>query len=255
MSQILENRNALITGGGTGIGAAVAHRLARAGALVTLLGRRVEPLAATAAQLGSGHGYVVADVADEAAVREAFIQARAARGTVKILVNAAGLAQSAPAAQTSLDLWSRAIAVNLTGTFLCSRELLGQLPKTVEGRIINIASTAGLRGYSYVTAYCAAKHGVIGYTRALAQELARRRVTVNAVCPGYTQTPLLGEAIENIVRTTGRSAEEARQDLVRSNPQGRFVQPAEVAEAVYWLCLPEASSVTGTAVPVAGGEV
>ena len=188
-------------------------------------------------------------------MQRALAAAVAARGPITILVNGAGLAQSAPATRTTLALWNDALAVNLTGAFLCSREFLLQLPRERPGRIVNIASMAGLRGYGYVSAYCAAKHGLIGYTRALALELARRPVTVNAVCPGYTETPLLDEAIANIVRTTGRAAAEVRAELVRTNPQGRFVQPAEVAEAVHWLCLPEAAAITGTAIPVAGGEI
>jgi NAD(P)-dependent dehydrogenase (short-subunit alcohol dehydrogenase family) len=256
MSGALAGQHAVVTGGGTGIGAAVARRLAQAGARVTVAGRRAEPLIETVRSLPAGAaGHVLADVADESAVHAAFGAAREARGPVTILVNCAGLAQSAPAAKTSLELWNTALAVNLTGTFLCSREFLAQLAKDAPGRIVNVASTAGLKGYAYVSAYCAAKHGVIGYTRALAAELARRPVTVNAVCPGYTDTPLLDEAVANIVKTTGRSVEEARAELSRSNPQGRFVQPAEVAETVHWLCLPESASITGLAVPVAGGEV
>jgi NAD(P)-dependent dehydrogenase (short-subunit alcohol dehydrogenase family) len=256
MSGALAGQHAFVTGGGTGIGAAVARRLAEAGAGVTVAGRRAEPLADTVRSLPAGAGgYVTGDVADEADVRAAFASAAAARGPVTILVNCAGLAQSAPATKTSLELWNTALAVNLTGTFLCSREFLAQLPKGAAGRIVNVASTAGLKGYAYVSAYCAAKHGVIGYTRALAAELARRPVTVNAVCPGYTETPLLDDAVANIVQTTGRSVEEARAELARSNPQGRFVLPTEVAAAVHWLCLPESAAVTGLAVPVAGGEI
>jgi NAD(P)-dependent dehydrogenase (short-subunit alcohol dehydrogenase family) len=256
MSGALTGQHAVVTGGGTGIGAAVARRLVQAGGRVTVVGRRAEPLVETVRSLAAeSAGHALADVADETAVRAAFGAAREARGPVTILVNCAGLAQSAPAAKTSLALWNTAIAVNLTGTFLCSREFLAQLPKDAPGRIVNVASTAGLKGYAYVSAYCAAKHGVIGYTRALAAELARRPVTVNAVCPGYTDTPLLDAAVANIVKTTGRSVEDARAELSRSNPQGRFVQPAEVAETVHWLCLPESGSITGLAVPVAGGEV
>jgi NAD(P)-dependent dehydrogenase (short-subunit alcohol dehydrogenase family) len=253
----LVGRHALVTGGGTGIGAAIAARLAAAGARVTLVGRRAEPLDATLATLGDDHrrhGRALADVVDEAAVRAAYDAAEAERGTVDILVNNAGLAQSAPAAKISLEFWNRTLAVNVTGTFLCSREFLARLPKDRPGRIVNVASTAALKGYAYVSAYCAAKHAVLGYTRALAAELARRPVTVNAVCPGYTETPILAETLANIVRTTGRSEAEARAELAKSNPQGRFIQPAEVAEAVHWLCLAESASVTGLAVPVAGGE-
>lgn len=254
----LTGQHALVTGGGTGIGAAIAARLARAGAAVTIVGRRAATLEAAVAQLaatGATAGFVTLDVADEAAVQQGFAMAQAARGDLSILVNNAGLARSAPASRTSLALWQEAFAVNATGTFLCTREFLARLPKEAVGRIVNVASTAGLKGYPYVSAYCAAKHAVVGYTRALALELARRPVTVNAVCPGFTETAILEESIANIVKTTGRSESEARAELAKTNPQGRFVQPAEVAEAVHWLCLPEAASVTGTVVPVAGGEV
>jgi NAD(P)-dependent dehydrogenase (short-subunit alcohol dehydrogenase family) len=257
MNSTLAAQHALVTGGGTGIGAAIAARLVHAGARVTLLGRREPPLRDTLASLGVGAdsaGYVRADASDESAVQRAFEAAQAARGVVTILVNNAGGAPSAPVQKTSVALWTDVLAMNLTSTHVCSREFLARLPKDCTGRIVNVASIAGLKGFPYVTAYCAAKHGVIGYTRALALELARRPVTVNAVCPGYTETALLDGAIETIVRTTGRSADEARAELARANPQGRLVRPEEVAECVHWLCLPESSSVTGTAVPIAGGE-
>jgi NAD(P)-dependent dehydrogenase (short-subunit alcohol dehydrogenase family) len=255
MTAGLSGQHALVTGAGTGIGAAIARRLAASGARITLVGRRVTPLEAMAGELGSAHGLVLADVSAEASVQRAFAAAKETRGIVTVLINAAGLAQSAPAARTSLELWSSMLSVNLTGAFLCAREFLLQLPGPAAGRIVNIASTAGLKGYAYVSAYCAAKHGLIGYTRALALELARRPITVNAVCPGFTETPLLAQALENIVRTTGRAEASAREDLLRTNPQNRFVQPEEVAEAVHWLCLPGAAAVTGTAIPVAGGEI
>lgn len=257
MSGALAGQHAIVTGGGTGIGAAVARRLAHAGARVTVVGRRERPLAETLASLGvapGAAGFVQADVTDEAAIRQAFDAAHAARGVVTILVNNAGGAPSAPVQKTTAELWSQVIATNLTSTHLCSREFLGRLPKDTSGRIVNVASIAGLKGYPYVTAYCAAKHGVVGYTRALALELARRPVTVNAVCPGYTETELVAGAVDTIARTTGRSPDEARAELVRANPQGRLVQPHEVAEAVHWLCLPESRSVTGAAVPITGGE-
>lgn len=256
MSATLAGRHALITGAGSGIGAAIAARLAAAGARLTLVGRRAEPLERTRAALAapSSHGIECADVSEEAAVRRAFEAAAKVRGTIDILVNNAGVAPAAPAARTSLELWNSTLATNLTGTFLCSREFVLLLPRDAAGRIVNIASTAGLKGYPYVAAYCAAKHGVIGYTRALAVELARRPVTVNALCPGYADTGLLDEAVANIVRATGRTEEEARAELARSNPQGRFVQPAEIAEAVHWLCLPQSAAITGIALPIAGGE-
>lgn len=255
MNAPLARQHALITGGGTGIGAAIALRLAALGASITVAGRRPGPLEQIVERLGKGHGHCLLDVGDEGAVVEAFAAARAARGEITILVNGAGIAETAAATRTSLEHWNRAISVNLTGVFLCSREFLLQLPKATPGRIVNIASTAGLKGYAFAAPYCAAKHGVIGYTRALAIEVARRPVTVNAVCPSFTDTPLLSGAIDTIMRTTGRTDAEAREELLRSIPQGRFIQPEEVAAAVAYLCQPDAASVTGTTVPIAGGEV
>jgi NAD(P)-dependent dehydrogenase (short-subunit alcohol dehydrogenase family) len=258
MSATLHGEHAFVTGGGTGIGAAIAARLARAGARVTVVGRRAEPLQATVAALGddaAAAGAVPADVTDEASVRAALEAAAAARGPVTILVNNAGGAPSAPTSKTTLALWNEVLAVNLTGTFLCAREFLARLPRDRGGRIVNVASSAGLKGYPYVTAYCAAKHGVVGYTRALALELARRPVTVNAVCPGYTDTALVDDAVQRIVAATGRSADEVRAELARANPQGRLIRPDEVAETVHWLCLPESAGITGVAVPIAGGEL
>ena len=258
MNAPLSGHHALVTGAGSGIGAAIAQCLAQAGARVTLVGRRVAALETTLASLGASRldaAVAVADVADEVAVQSLFADIHESRGPVTILVNGAGVAPSAPAARTTLELWNTALAVNLTGTFLCSREFLVRLPKESSGRIVNIASAAGLKGYAFVSAYCAAKHGVIGYTRALAAELARRPITVNAVCPGYTETPMLNEAIANIVHKTGRSEAEARTELAKWNPQGRFIQPIEVAEAVLWLCLPTSASITGIALPIAGGEI
>jgi 3-hydroxybutyrate dehydrogenase len=259
MSGALAAQHALVTGGGTGIGAAIARELQRAGARITLLGRRASVLERVVTELSATRageaGCVAADVTDEGAVRSAFAAAAAARGPVTILVNNAGQAESVPAAKTTLEQWNATLAVNLTGVFLCSREFMTALPKDARGRIVNIASTAGLKGYGYVTAYCAAKHGVIGYTRALAAELARRPVTVNAVCPGYTETAILDGAVAKIARLTGRTEAEARGELAHTNPQHRFVQPADVATAVLWLCLPTSDAITGIAVPVAGGEV
>jgi NAD(P)-dependent dehydrogenase (short-subunit alcohol dehydrogenase family) len=256
MSTPLHGHHALVTGGGTGIGRAIAMRLAAAGARVTVVGRRREPLDDTVAALGTSVATAVtADVTDEAAIRAAFDAAIAAHGPVTILVNNAGGAPSAPVGKTTLALWNDVLAVNLTGTFLCAREFVARLPKDRAGRIVNVASTAGLKGYPYVTAYCAAKHAVVGFTRSLALELAKRPVTVNAVCPGYTDTALVDGAVDKIVAATGRDAADVRAELARANPQGRLVQPAEVAETVHWLCLPESAPVTGTVVPLAGGEV
>lgn len=255
MSKSLEGRHALVTGAARGIGAAIAHTLAEEGARLTLLGRKREALEALARELPGEHGCVVADVADEAQVRAAFAEARGARGPVTILVNNAGQAESAPFAKTSLQLWRQMLDVNLTGTFLCTQAALPDLLEADGGRIVNIASTAAQKGYAYVAAYVAAKHGVLGLTRSLALELARRNITVNAVCPGYTETDILRESIANVVAKTGRSEEQARAEFAAGNPQQRIVQPQEVADAVRWLCGDGAASITGQAISVSGGEV
>lgn len=256
ITPVLKGRHAVVTGAGQGIGAAVAGALAACGADVTLMGRRTETLTAVAAQLpAGGRSHVVAaDVTQAEQVAAAFADARGQLGPVSILVNNAGHAESAPFAGTSLELWSRMLAVNLTGTYLCSKAALPDL-MSGWGRIVNIASTAAQRGYAYVSAYAAAKHGVLGLTRSLALELARHGVTVNAVCPGYTETGLLHASIATVAAKTRRSPQAARAEFEKTNPQQRLIQPAEVAAAVMWLCSDGASSLTGQAVSVCGGEV
>ena len=216
-------RHAVVTGGGRGIGAAVALALAGHGARLTVMGRGLGTLEATAAALPGTARAIACDVTDERAVADAF----AALGPVDILVNNAGAAESAPFARTSLDLWRRMLDVNLTGAFLCTRAALPGMLERGFGRIVSVASTAGLTGYGYVAAYCAAKHGVVGLTRALALETARKGITVNAVCPGYTETPMLDASVANIALKTGRGTDAARGELARTNPQGRFVRPAD----------------------------
>jgi len=249
----LKGKHAVVTGGGRGIGAAIAAALAAQGATLTLMGRDRARLEARAQSLAAQA--VPVDVADAESVKAAFARATAAAGAVHILINNAGVAASAPFARTDAVLWTRMLNVNLTGTYLCCREVMAEMLEQGYGRIVNIASAAGLTGYAYVTAYCAAKHGVIGLTRALAMETARANVTVNAVCPGYTDTDMVGEAVGNIVRKTGKTEAEARVALVSGNPQQRLVRPEEVANAALWLCLPGAEAITGQAVAVAGGEV
>jgi NAD(P)-dependent dehydrogenase (short-subunit alcohol dehydrogenase family) len=255
MDSSMQGRHALVTGAARGIGAAIARMLAAEGAVLTLLGRHRDGLEPLAAGLGGEHGFVVADVAEPEQVKAAFDQARRERGPIRILINNAGQAESAPLAKTSRELWQRMLSVNLTGTFLCTQAALPDMLAAGHGRIVNIASTAGLRGYAYVSAYAAAKHGVIGLTRSLALELARHGITVNAVCPGYTETDLLRESIANVVAKTGRSEDDARAQFAQSNPQQRLVQPEEVADAVRWLCGDAASAITGQAIAVCGGEV
>jgi NAD(P)-dependent dehydrogenase (short-subunit alcohol dehydrogenase family) len=252
----LKGRHAVVTGAGQGIGAEIATALAACGANVTLMGRRLEPLASTAALLPptSRSHAVVVDVTQPGQVESAFAQAREQLGPVSILVNNAGQAQSAPFADTSLELWNQMLAVNLTGTFLCTQAALPDL-MSGWGRIVNIASTAAQRGYAYVSAYAAAKHGVLGLTRSLALEVARSGITVNAVCPGYTETELLRASIDKVVEKTGRTPQAARAEFERTNPQRRLIQPAEVAATVLWLCSEGAASITGQALSVSGGEV
>ena len=246
----LDGKKALVTGGGSGIGAAITEQLSNAGAQVTICGRRLQPLKQTADQYANC-SYVQADVTDENAVMTLFA---AIRGVDIVVVNA-GAADSAPIHKTELDLWMRMIDVNLTGAYLVAREAIKAIGKKGWGRVVVISSTAGLKGYPYVSAYCAAKHGVIGLTRSLALETAKLGITVNAVCPGYTETPMLQNSIENIVAKTDMDQSQARQALLANNPMGRAVQPEEVASTVSWLCSEGASSITGQAIVVAGGEL
>jgi NAD(P)-dependent dehydrogenase (short-subunit alcohol dehydrogenase family) len=244
-----------VTGAGRGIGAAIAERLVTEGARVTVLSRTQAEIDAVATRLGNATQALTADVTQAEETRRAFERAAMSFGPIDILVNNAGQARSGLMHKAPDELWHQMLSVNLTGTYHGIRAALPKMLERGFGRIVNIASTSGLRGYPYVAAYCAAKHGVIGLTRALALEVAQRHVTVNAVCPGFTQTALVEDAIANIRKVTGRSTEAAREALTRTNPQGRLIEPAEVAHAVAWLCLPGSESVTGQSIAVAGGEV
>jgi NAD(P)-dependent dehydrogenase (short-subunit alcohol dehydrogenase family) len=252
----LEGKHAVVTGGGRGIGAAIARALAERGARITLVGRTRATLEEEALRLRALTEVhcETADVAEPHSMGAAFAGSAAALGPVAILVNNAGQAASAPFTKTDLALWQRMLDVNLTGTYLGIRAVLPGMLDLGWGRIVNVASTASLKGYAYVSAYCAAKHAVLGLTRALAQELAKKPVTINAVCPGYTETDIVRDTLANIQAKTGRSLAEAEAELVRHNPQGRLVQPEEVANAVVWLCLPGSEAVTGQAISVSGGE-
>jgi 3-hydroxybutyrate dehydrogenase len=253
MSGLPRSSHALVTGGGRGIGRAIASTLAQAGATVTVLGRNRATLDQAIAA-GDAHFGAVADVADQAAISAAIAEA-AARHPIDILVANAGVAESAPFAKSDAALFRRMLDVDFMGVVHAVQAVLPAMRERPYGRIIAVASTAGLKGYAYASAYSAAKHAVVGLVRSLALETASTRVTVNAVCPGFTDTDLLTDSIDNIMKKTGRSREQAVADLSRYNPQGRLVTPAEVADAVLWLCGEGAGAVTGQAIAVAGGEV
>ncbi len=247
-------RHALVTGGGRGIGAAIARALSEAGAVVTVAGRSEAPLR-VAVEAGIAAGFCCLDVTDAASITLGLADAVAARGDVDILVNNAGAVETAPLGKLKRAVWDSLIAVNLTSVFEMTQAVLPGMVSRGWGRVINVASTAGLKGYPYVSAYVAAKHGVVGLTRALALETARTGVTVNAVCPGYADTELLRDSIAGIVARTGKGEAEIIGRFTASNPQGRLVLPGEVAAAVAYLCAPGAEAITGQALAIAGGEV
>lgn len=253
----LNQTHAVVTGAGSGIGAAIVSALADAGVRVSLMGRKLEALQATAAPYAKLENTqaIHCDVVDEQSVQEAFTAAVSAFGPIEILVNCAGIAPTAYFHRLNTKQWQEVIAVNLHGTFHCTREVINVMRERKAGRIINIASTASLKGYAYVSAYCAAKHAVLGLTRSLAIEVAKLGITVNAICPGYTDTKIIRTAIADIVKKTGRSEAEAYEEFTSANPQGRLIDPQEVADLVCWLCTDQSASITGQAISLSGGEV
>ncbi len=254
MTFSLAGKRAAVTGGGRGIGAAIARTLAEAGADVTILGRNISTLDQHAESLrrdGLNIKVAPVDVSDESSVAQAF----AKLGPVDILVNNAGIAHVASFETTSAADWERVFRANVLGAVLCSQQVLPKMVERKSGRIVNIASTAGLKGYTRLSAYTASKHALIGLTRALALETATSGVTVNAVCPTYTETDMTAEGIKSISARLQTSAEEARKQLTKHIPQGEMAKPEQVAAAVLWLCSAEAASVTGIALPIAGGEI
>ena len=245
---ILLGKRVLITGGGTGTGADMARGFAGAGAQVVVTGRRAAPLQKLAAANPSIRA-VVGDVTDEDSVAAMFAEA----GPCDIVIANAGAAESGTLAKTTLNQWNAMLAVNLTGVFLTLREGLRQMPGW--GRLISVASTAGLKGYAYAAPYAAAKHGVVGLTRSLALEVAKRPITVNAICPGFLDTEMTERSIANIMGKTGKSADDARAALAASNPQGRLIRPDEVTATALWLCRDGADGVNGQAISLSGGEI
>lgn len=249
----VRGRHIVITGGGSGVGAEMARLFAAEGARVTILGRSHAPLGEIADETGALA--LTADVTRRDSLDAALEQARAAHGAVAIAIANAGSAPSAPFGDVTPDGFRAALAVNLEGVFHLWQATQEEMKKAGWGRLLAVASTAGLKGYPYVAPYCAAKHGVVGLTRALAQELGRTGITVNAICPGFIDTPLLHGAVEAITRKTGKTCDEARAQLVAGNPQKRFVETGEVAGAALWLCSDAAASVSGHALALSGGEI
>jgi NAD(P)-dependent dehydrogenase (short-subunit alcohol dehydrogenase family) len=249
----LAGRLAVVTGASRGIGAAIATRLAEGGAETVLIGRDAKALAEQSGRIRNSTN-IICDVTDAAKVERVFAELLV-RAPIDILINNAGAAESAPLLKTSDAMLDRMLSVNLVSAFRCARAVLPSMLERGYGRIVNLSSIAGLRGYAYVTAYVAAKHALVGFTRALAMEVIHKGITVNAVCPGYTDTDLVRGAASAIAEKTGRSEDEVVQEMIRTNPQRRLIRPQEVAETVVWLCGPETDSITGLAIPIAGGEI
>jgi len=256
--EILDGQHAVITGGGRGIGAAISSELAHLGATLTLMGRNLTTLNQKCKELQEiSHRppfAVSVDVTKPDQVKKAFDTGRKKYGDPSILINNAGAVETAPFVESDAELWRRMIEINLLSTVSCIHEALPAMVKNKNGRIVNVASHAGLVGYRFVSAYCAAKHGLVGLTRSLSLEVLNQGVTVNAVCPGYTDTDLLRESITRVAQKSGKSVSEIREKFGQANPQRRLIQPNEVARKVAWLCLPEQQSITGQAIEMDGGE-
>jgi 3-hydroxybutyrate dehydrogenase len=253
----LKGRGAVITGGGRGIGKAVARYLAREGAAVVVTARSTDQIEEVASEL-SADGFeahaVTCDVADEGSVRAMAAAAEKALGTVDILVNNAGVAPSNPVKRVTLEEWNRVMSINVTGTFLCTRAFLPGMVEREWGRVINVASVAGLRGSRYISTYCASKHAQIGFTRAVADEVARNGVTVNAICPGYVDTPMTEHSVVQITEKAGVTPEEARQHILATSPQGRLIRPAEIAAVAVMLCSDDGEGISGQAIAIDQGQ-
>jgi NAD(P)-dependent dehydrogenase (short-subunit alcohol dehydrogenase family) len=258
MSTTLDDRHAVVTGASRGIGAETARQFAARGADVALLARSKGDLERRCAELAERHGGtyvpVTADVTDPKAVGEAFDEARSELGQIDVLVNNAGAADSSPFTHLDADDWHQMIAVNLDSVYYCTREVLPGMLDRGDGRVVNNASTTGLTGYKYVAHYAAAKHGVVGVTKSLAKEVAERGVTVNAVCPGYTDTDLVDDGAAEVAEKLGKPVEAVKEDFKAMNPQDRFVEPAEVASTIAWLCEPAQRSINGETIAIDGGE-
>lgn len=251
MADELAGRHALITGGGTGIGAATAEQLHAAGAKVSLLGRRVEPLRDVAVRVGGAA--IRCDVTDQESIRTAFGEARAANGPIELLVVNAGIAESAPFHKMGRDSWDRIIAVNLTGAFDTVRHALPDLLGAQDARVVFVASVASLRGVPYAAHYAASKHGLLGLMRSLAAEYAKSNMTVNAVCPGYVDTPMTDQSIARVSQITGRGEGEARAAITNMNASGRLVDPKAIANVIAMLCRPLSRDINGAAITIDGG--
>ena len=255
----LDGQHAIITGGSRGIGASIAEYLARLGANISLTGRTEKTLVKQKKALEKNYGIkvhtAIGDMGSELDVKKCFEDIKSSMGLTQILINNAGIGKSAPFHRLDSSLWNEVIGLNLTGTFLCTQQVFSDMREAGYGRIVNISSTVGLRGYPYIAAYCASKHGVVGLTRTLALETIKKGITVNAICPGYTDTDLVSEAVDSIVDKTGKDRDEIQTEIDNMSPMGRMGEPEEVAEATAWICLPSSASITGQAIVIAGGAV